>query len=382
MTQDRLRELLRERVADETGPDLSARAWQRARVVRRRRRLTVVAGVVAATVAVSGGIAALGGNPPEPAPAPPAPTAAEPDTTLRGVPVWFSPDPAEERALPQADTGVLPPELDASPGAPALADEPVERAAVALAVLGEVRLDRLVVVTAAGERRSVDVSGIGEVTKANGYRLWPTGDLSPDGRHLLFPQPGSVRVLRLADATWSDVPAGSTEPGTTYGARWVGDDVFALPSGESYDVTGAARGDVVLPSPPVFPLADRAAPYGRAATSPRSTRVAQAWGMGTDLPARDPGADLSDPDGIWVDPGRAPGAALSITWPVAGEGRWKDCCPVAGWLSDDVLVYESHTAEPVLVGWTVATSTFAVVSRIVGVDEGQESYVASWSDLG
>ena len=309
------------------------------------------------------------------------PAIAEPDATVRGVPIWFSPDPAEERELPQADTGVLPAELDASAGAPALADEPVERAVVALAVVGEVGLDRVVVVTASGERRAVDVAGLGKVAKPDGYRLWPTGDLSPDGRYLLFPQPGSVRVLRLADATWSGVFVRSTEPGTTYGTRWVGDDVFAVPSGESYDVTGAARGDVVLPSPPVFPLADRAAPYGRAATSPRSTRVAQAWGMGTDLPARDPAEDLADPEGIWVDPGRAPGAALSITWPAGGEGRWKDCCPVAGWLSDDVLVYESRTADPVLVGWTVGTATFALVSRIVGVDAGRETYVASWADL-
>ncbi len=34
-----------------------------------------------------------------------------------------------------------------------------------------------------------------------------------------------------------------------------------------------------------------------------------------------------------------------------------------------------------LVGWTVGTATFALVSRIVGVEAGRESYVASWPDL-
>ena len=66
MTQERLRELLRERVAEETMPDYSATAWRAARVVRRRHRLGAAAGVVAATVGVSGVIAAVSSTPSDP----------------------------------------------------------------------------------------------------------------------------------------------------------------------------------------------------------------------------------------------------------------------------------------------------------------------------
>ena len=39
---------------------------------------------------------------------------------------------------------------------------------------------------------------------------------------------------------------------------------------------------------------------------------------------------------------------------------------MAGWLGDDVLVYESKQTEPALVAWTVGTRKFALVSRIKG----------------
>ena len=67
-------------------------------------------------------------------------------------------------------------------------------------------------------------------------------------------------------------------------------------------------------------------------------------------------------------------------WNVRDEGlggRFKDCCPVAGWLDDDTVVYESKQTEPALVAWTVGTDRFRLVSRIKG-----QYFVASFADLG
>ena len=134
MTQERLRELLRERVAEETMPDFSHRAWRAARVVRRRHRLGAAAGVVAATVGVSGVIAAVSSTPPRQEPAPDLSLVrppATPDATYRGVPVWWSPDQHQEQALAPI-ASPLPDEINLDASQPYVSGE-LDRAVAAFA---------------------------------------------------------------------------------------------------------------------------------------------------------------------------------------------------------------------------------------------------------
>jgi hypothetical protein len=48
------------------------------------------------------------------------------------------------------------------------------------------------------------------------------------------------------------------------------------------------------------------------------------------------------------------------------ENRFKNCCPVAGWLDPDTVVYESRQTAGLVVAWRVGTHDFRLVSRING----------------
>ena len=64
MTDQRLRELLDERVADvDARADLSAPAWARADLVRRRRRYAVVGAAAAVALVAAGTVAVLDRRP-------------------------------------------------------------------------------------------------------------------------------------------------------------------------------------------------------------------------------------------------------------------------------------------------------------------------------
>ncbi|QIG44506.1 hypothetical protein G5V58_18505 [Nocardioides anomalus] len=320
MTHDRLRELLRERVADETMPDVSARAWRRARTVRRRHRLGVVAGVAAATVAVSGGIAVLDPRPPAP------PSSGDvgvsdrgrPDATYDGVPLWWGPDQLQERDLPLVDSP-LPPDIAVGTASPERRDDPMDRA---YAVFATGR--SLTLVGPDGEVRDVEAPGLEEVTKANGYSYLPAPQLAPDGSTVSFRQPGgTAAVYDVARRAWgTDLAYGTSQS----------------PPEPGID-TGAAQ------------------QYGPVVAG------AASWGMGLQLPVRDPGTDLSGSEFMtW------PGGVLAFTEATTDgtDTRDKNCCAVAGWLDADTVVYESRQTYPVLVAWRVGTHDFGVLTRIHG----------------
>jgi len=373
MTQERLRELLRERVADETMPDYSLRAWRAARVVRRRRRLGAASGVVAATVAISAGIAAVDSTPPGPRkPAEPAATDvtptptpdATPDATYEGVPVWWSPDQFEEDALPAVDSA-LPAEIELA-GRP---EEPVDRALAAFAHGRSVTL-----VGADGAMHWVDLSRLQDVTKPNGYSYFPADAsmLSPTGAYLAFLQPGQVAVYAVATGEWTDVDVsgGVIDVGGGGGLMltWTGADEFVVSGplgglGSRYDVTGRdLPGERVGPVEPAFDWPP-AQPYGRDVRSPRQVD-AQSWGMGVPLPVRDAGSYVSDPEFLV-----ASGSVLAFMDRLTDglSDRFKNCCPAAGWLDDSTVVYESRQAlASRLVSWRVGTDEFGLVSRIQG----------------
>jgi hypothetical protein len=336
MTQERLRELLRERVADETMPDRSGPAWRAARVVRRRRRLGAAAGVVVATVGVSTGIAVVGSTPPAPVPPPDrgisdrSEVPQTPDATYEGVPVWFSPDQDEEQQLPGVD-GPLPADIDLDASRPFVPGE-LDHALAAFA-----RGRSVVLVGPEGELRTVDLSRLSKVTKPNGYAYFPTSSwmLGLDGRQLVFDQPGRQdAVFTIATGEWSSAVGAVIRAGS--------------PRQIPFDVSAVQR-------------------YGA------GSKGAASWGMGLPLPVRHQGQELADPEfmlvnqaGFWDDP--APMAVLAFMWKATdGNGsRYKNCCPVAGWLDRDTVVYESRQDTSLLVAWQLGTDRFRLVSRIHG----------------
>ncbi len=377
MTDQQLRDLLHERVADVSMPDVTAGAWRAGRRTRRRERLAVVGAVVVVSAGVATGVSVLGDRggsvQPSPAPGSPTPTAdvsppvtqpelsRKPDTKYQGVPVWWSPDETQELTLPSIDSQ-LPPVIDL--GARVTAID------YAVAAFSDVDGRRVFLTDPSGAQLSLDISFLDDVTKPNGYAYRPVHEamLSPTGRYLVFPQDGSVQVYTIADGTWRRIDAGDR---TTRFVVWVSDDSFILPDapgrlGDAFYVSGERAGRLVInPPDPGFDVGS-AAPYGRTRTG--AIGAAQTWGMGADLPVRHAGEYVSQPDFLSVDDRGEP-KALAFMWKIPGGdqgGRFKNCCPVASWLDDRTIVYESRGTSPAFVAWIVGTNQFRLVSRIEG----------------
>lgn len=365
MSTDSLKDLLRERVAGETTTDLTRGAWRAGRRARRRRSLAVGGGVMAGAVAVSGGVAWVGGGTAtlEPTPStsttePAPPVAAGPDATFEGVDVWFSPDQAEERELPFVEDGPLPRTIDLDVRSKALAGPVVMAFALGESVL---------LMDASGNAVSLDISRLDDVALPHGYRVAPTSFrmLSPDGARLLFPQDGSVEVYEVATGGWTSIPVLEN---ASY-ALWTDATTIAVPpgvTGGTAPIIGIApdRGQYsVRPSAPPFDTRT-AQPVGP--TAAHLVSSAQVWGMGgIGLPHRDDA--VGDPELMAVDVGGA-AAVLSFT-STLGDGsdsRWKDCCLAVGWLDDRTVVYLSRQREQTLVAWTVGTDEFRRVATIEG----------------
>jgi hypothetical protein len=394
MTDQMLRDLLRERVADVTTTDQTRAAWVTGRRTRRRERVAVVGAAVVLSAGVATGVSVLGdrGGSVQPAPAPgtTTPTPSEsidpgevwdpalsdrPDATYQGVPIWWSPDERQELTLPPV-ASQLPPVIDLG----------VRVKAIDYAVAAfSVNEGQAVLLTGpTGGQVSVDISFLDDVTKPNGYAYRPVHEamLSPTGRYLVFPQDGSVQVYNVAKGTWREIDTGDR---TTRFVAWVNDDSFILPDapgeiGDALSVTGGHAGRLELAPPdPGFDVG-AAAPYGRTRTGPRGR--AQTWGMGADVPVRHAGKYMSQPDFLSADDEGSP-KTLAFMWSIDGGsqgGRFKNCCPVASWLDDRTIIYESRQTSPVLVAWTVGTNQFRLVSRIEGTYD-LASFTRLWQDL-
>jgi hypothetical protein len=322
MTQERLRELLRERVADETMPDYSARAWQAARVVRRRRRLGVAAGVVAATVGISGAIALVDSTPRPPASEPAVPATQEdaaPDATYEGVSVWWSPDQFEEQELAPV-ASPLPAEIELRKRWNGWRDDPMDRA---YAVFQQGR--SMTLIGPDDALRYVPTTQLTKVTKPNGYSYFPPPTLTMDGTRVVFAQPDDrIAIYYIGERTW------------TY------DETYDAPSGR--------------PPDPGFDTRD-AQQYGPVIDG------AASWGMGVPLPVREDGGFLTEPEFL-----ATPRGVLAFMNRLTNgqDSRFKNCCAVAGWLDPDTVVYESRQVAGLLVAWRVGTHDFGLVSRING----------------
>ncbi len=373
MTDETLRDLLEERVADLTTRDLAEGAWSEGVRRRRHRRAGVLAGAAAATAVVVGvATLATGSEPADPPPSD-APVSVEPDAVVQGARIWWSPSLAEEADLPQVDS-VLPEQVDLDEQAPEAAGTTGPPARAAFAVLDGDRALRVLLV-GDGPHRSVDVTQLGQVATPDGYRLPPVSAtmLSPDGRTLAFGQDDAVAFFDVTLGTWREVP--TDRP--THELTWAGPRILALADGSGLSVHGTPV-DLDMPQPTVLGMIEPATPHGPWAHSPDGLSDAQAFGFGAQVPPR-PGS-MSQPETVVVQDADAPDV-LTISGEPA-ERRSKDCCPVAGWLDGDTVVYESRGAEPRLVSWDIGTRTFGRVTTLVGLASAEASYVGSYAQLG
>jgi hypothetical protein len=272
MTEQRLPELLRELAEPVGASGLSERAWQRAQLIRRRRRASV--GAVAAVTLTVGALTvvrsygpdpglgpgpglgdqtgpATSGDPPTsvsavPSPAPrikPTPPAA----TVAGAPTWLSPRPEDERALPVMPS-VLPANIDLTRPAPLLRDKPLPRAVAAyLLTTLDGKLDRVLVLGTGGGSasalRRVDLGDLEWVPDGQGNSTAPftRTSLSPDGKRIAFAQEHEIVVLTLADASWQRFPVRGVN---TDLFQWFSDDMIFSGDGPAVDVRTGESSEV------------------------------------------------------------------------------------------------------------------------------------------
>ena len=400
MTDQRLRELVHDLADDLTPHDRvqplrADHAWQAAARRRRRSRVAVVGGIAAAAVAVAGGTRWLadddtnerpGRGPATSSPSPTGPAPYDdargdrrPDARVDGGAVYWSPTPAQEIRLPRVGGSGLPATIDLAAEAPPVEEQPVSEVRAAFAVFGDDGIERVLLVVPGGVYRTLDVSRLDQVTQPDGYRVDPEGQsmVSPRGQYLMFPQDGHLEIYVVATGEWRRIPTGSAV--TAY-ATWSYDDGIYLQPRRggglarviAPDGGPGGQADLRPPGKGSRTLRD-ATPYGRHRTGPGGE--AQSWSRGAGIPV--PDSALPDPEVLVTTLRDAP--LLAFIEEADAPTRWKECCPVAGWLDEDQVVYESRGAHPRLVAWRVGTHSFRTVAEIGGLDVGRQWYVASFA---
>lgn len=397
MSQSELRELLHDRVADETTVDLSARAWRTGRAIRRRRSMAVVGGVGAGAVAVSGIVAWVDSTPTAPASGGPTFAASSSTTDLpttaptpdvlhqdpsprhgpryQGADTWWLGGLADESRLPVLDGTGLPREIDLSPDL-----EPVETGPV-VALLGVVPdgpLARVTAVGTDGQSRSLDVARLRPVADEQGNTIAPlvSESLSPDGERVFFVQERSLEVYTFATGEWTSIetPAYRAEA-----ARWFGDTELWVPdeqggtSGTSHDLDTGRTSPVLIKSGATH--LDHRGGEGFGPVVGTDDAVAQAVFLSENATSPD-GTTYGGLDAVSVT---VRGRTLLLVLDGPGE-RWKGCCPAVGMI-DDTVLFESRSEQARVLAWDAGTERVRQVTRIVGWVPGQESYVASWRVL-
>jgi hypothetical protein len=404
---DTLRDLLRESVAEAEMPDVADAAWRAGTRARHRRTLGSVAGVVAVALAAGGTVWAVdrqsSGHGAAPARQPSTqvssssptapvspydPTDAKPDGTYRGTIVWWSPRLAQEATLPTYPDHPLPSTIDVSQVGREISSSmpPVGPGLAAFAVVGDApdRVWSVGVLGADGVVRLVDTARVQTMRDPEGHlrvRVGPSM-LSPTGEYLMFPQQGSVLVLRLRDGHWSTIDTGARP---TWDATWAdgpGDRIVLwdperpAASAPVYAVTGGRSAHPGDATDSLDPRWDGDM-YGLPRRSPNGS-LAQSFTAGLDVP-QPPTLHLSPRQSDAIGVASAPDAMLVLP---QESVRQKQCCQVAGWLDRDTVVYESRSSEGLrLLAWRMGTGRFWQVSRVVGWTPGADSVVASYADL-
>jgi hypothetical protein len=210
-------------------PDLADAAWAEGLAIRRRRRRSVLVGllvvVLVAVIAAIGFGVSSGKNadlvPPTTPPTNP-PDYIAPAGKIAGIDYWVAPPSGSERFLDRLETP-LGDSLQLPSNARPLSERPIDRiAAVVLERHGDSYEPLLLGADSRWSRAEVQLVAI-----ATGSPLSP-GAVSPDGRIAAFPQPGELVTVNAGTAEVShyDVPAEDLRS-----VSWLGDAQRVLVSG-------------------------------------------------------------------------------------------------------------------------------------------------------
>ncbi|MEO6509479.1 MAG: hypothetical protein ABIO16_00700 [Nocardioides sp.] len=364
MTDQRLRELLDERVADvDARVDLSAAAWARAGGVRRRRRYAVVGTAAAAVVLVSAGTLAIVDQrditlqspsgrvstlpTPEPTIAPEIPR-AELGGNFRGAPFWWAPPAALDAELPVLQVPGLPEELSMAE-APAAGDPPDH----VDAVFGTGKQQYLLF--SDETMTAVDLSDrLGPVADEGGNEFSPLGfgSVSPDGSMVLFRQPGQLEVWNLPSDSWRTVEVADVES-----IRWTRDGHLGVVNdGRPDPWTGDHQ-------------------YAPAVAGPDGTAAELDWMEGTDAPTIPGRSDqVANPEFLAAG---TPDAPVLLAF---GMGRNKMCCVPMAWFSHDFVLFSASSPDGAhrVLAWRVGTPDVYRVSEYTDLPE--RNFSASWAE--
>ena len=229
MTDQRLRDLLDDRVSDVVTTDLVAGAWERAARTRRRRTRVALAGAAAAVVAVAGTTVAVTGtgrdsSPPGPSASTSAPQptgAARPAGEYDGASVWWGPSVEQEPDLPRLAGSGLPSRIDLG-----AARRPVPNG---LRAVGAFEVRKVAyVLTDSRELYRLDIGHLDRIADEGGNVRSPLSEesVSPDGRHLFLLQESSLEVYDLTDGSWTTI---DTPDWLAEGARWLSNEEIWVP---------------------------------------------------------------------------------------------------------------------------------------------------------
>lgn len=345
MTETRLREALVDLADSVPATDLVTGRWQEG---ARRRRRQGVAVALASAVAVAGIVSVAflpdrGEAPPTLPMETPTVTPDAPDAFLGELPVYLSPDVADERILPRYN-GQLPSSVRSG--------GPVERAVYAEAIpLSGVPMG----ITVIGLDGSLEPVPLPldrlDLAYPDGRLPFTAHSLSPDGTRLALVTSTGFAVYDLRTRRWTEYDVGGS---VTHRMRfrWWPQDV--LVKGGSVDEAPNAAG-LVVPENRQFTgvLRMLVDPVGPERLSPSEQRFGGAW-------TTDQMQVLAHPTPVAISVTGTSPALLAVN----GGGR-EDCCAVAGWLDEDWVVYESRVGDTVrLIAWNTRDGQFMQVATL------------------
>lgn len=403
MTDQRLHDLLHDTVSDVTAPDLADVAWRSGVRARRRRTASLAACATAAVVAIAGAVALVDRGPsahgptsgpssqaPSTSPTPQGHTVkpyvpdAAPDAHYAGVPVWWSPTLAQEERLPAYPGKLLPATLVLDAPVVPLVDHPIRRAVAAFASSSEgIPLRYVRVLAPDGRLLAVDTTPVQPMTDPEGNQRIRVGPslLSRSGEYLMFPQDHSVLVYTLRTGRWRTIHTGNAP---TWNATWIANTVISLADparplaqAPEYSIDGSYQGSSNVTASGLLgvPLGSSQL-YGRM----RSGRNGSAQAFTAGAPIPEPHGGTTEPGGSdWISDASVQRGILLIP---SEPGRQKQCCQVDGWVGPHTVMYDSSSSTGTrLVAWDVGTGRFWQVSRITGVDLGEETLTASYAQF-